>query len=113
MARKEVVQYIDDITGETLDADKVSTVELSYGGKDYVLDLSHESSLKLATVLDPWVTAARKVPRGSTPRKSPSQSDKARNKAIRKWAKENGYSVSTRGQIAKDVIEAYDKAQSK
>lgn len=107
MARKQVVEYTDDITGETLDADKVSTVELSYGGKDYVLDLSHESSLKLATVLDPWITAARKVPRGSTTRKGASQSDKARNKAIREWAQENGYTVSARGQIAKDVIEAY------
>lgn len=107
MARKEVVQYTDDITGEPIDSDKVAVVELSYGGKDYVLDLSHESSLKLATVLDPWVTAARKVPRG-TSRKSPSQSDKARNKAIREWAKENGYDVSARGQIAKDVIEAYN-----
>ncbi|MGP5930322.1 histone-like nucleoid-structuring protein Lsr2 [Corynebacterium glyciniphilum] len=107
MARKEVVQYTDDITGEPLDADKVSTVELSYGGKDYVLDLSHESSLKLATVLDPWVTAARKVTRGGS-HKGASQADKARNKAIREWAKENGYEVSARGQIAKDVIEAYD-----
>jgi hypothetical protein len=108
VARREVVQYTDDITGEPLDADKVSTVELSYGGKDYVLDLSHESSLKLATTLDPWITAARKVPRSSTPRRGASQADKARNKAIREWARENGYEVSARGQIAKDVIEAYD-----
>lgn len=108
MARKEVVQYTDDITGESLAKDKVQVVELSYGGKDYVLDLSHESALKLATELDPWVTAARKVPRGSTPRKGASQSDKERNKAIREWARENGYTVSARGQIAKDVVEAYD-----
>ncbi|OLT55873.1 hypothetical protein BJF89_13900 [Corynebacterium sp. CNJ-954] len=108
MARREVVEYTDDITGESLTKDQVQVVELSYGGKDYVLDLSHESSLKLATELDPWVTAARKVTRGGTPRKGASQSDKARNKAIREWAQENGYEVSARGQIAKDVIEAYD-----
>lgn len=108
MARKEVVQYTDDMTGEPIEAGKVAVVELSYGGKDYVLDLSHESSLKLATELDPWITAARKVPRGSTPRKGTSQADKARNKAIREWAQENGIEVSARGKIAKDVVEAYD-----
>lgn len=108
MARREVVEYTDDITGETLSKDQVQTIELSYGGKSYALDLSHESALKLATDLDPWITAARKVPRGSTPRKGASQADKARNKAIREWAQENGYTVSVRGQIAKDVIEAYD-----
>lgn len=108
MARKEVVEYTDDITGEALSKDQVQVTEISYLGRDYVLDLSHESALKLATELDTWITAARKVPRGSTPRKGASQSDKARNKAIREWAKANGIEVSVRGQIAKDVIEAYD-----
>lgn len=108
MARKEVVQYTDDITGEELSKDQVQSVELSYSGRTYALDLSHESALKLATTLDPWITAARKVPRSSTPRRGASQADKARNKAIREWARENGYEVSARGQIAKDVIAAYD-----
>lgn len=112
MARKEVIQYTDDMTGEALDADKVSTVELSYQGKTYALDLSHESSLKLATDLDPWISAGRKVTRGSRPtrRGGASQSDKDRNKRIRQWANDNGIEVSSRGQIAHEVIERFEAA---
>lgn len=111
MARKEVIQYTDDMTGEQLDADKVSTVELSYQGKTYALDLSHESALKLATTLDPWISAGRKVTRGGSPaRRGASSADKERNKRIRQWASDNGIEVSSRGQIAHDVIEKFEAA---
>lgn len=111
VARKEVVQYTDDMTGAPLESGKVVEVELSYRGRDYVLDLSHESSLELATVLDPWLSVARRVPRSSQ-RQGPSLATKERNRAIRAWARDNGYEVSDRGAIAKGVIAAYDEAQS-
>lgn len=37
-------------------------------------------------------------------------SDRQRTGAIREWAKNNGYDVSSRGRIQADIVEAYNKA---
>ncbi|MDR7172540.1 hypothetical protein J2W56_006305 [Nocardia kruczakiae] len=60
-----------------------------------------------------WTAPARKVGRVSRARTKTGTRlavDKQKTGAIREWAKNNGYNVSSRGRIQADIIEAYNKA---
>jgi hypothetical protein len=116
MARKEVTQFFDDLDGSALSADEVKVVEFSYKGSTYLLDLSEENSRKFAELLDPYIASATKVSKAAgrgRPRSASTatpKSDPSRNRRIREWARSNGHTVSTRGQISHDIIEAYEAA---
>lgn len=113
MARREITQFFDDLDNTPLNADEVNVVEFSYKGSTYVLDLSEANAQKFADTVEPYIAAGTKVTRirgrgrgaGAT-----GKSDSGRNRRIREWARNNGYSVSSRGQIARDVIDAYEAA---
>ncbi|MGN0097121.1 MAG: Lsr2 family protein [Corynebacterium sp.] len=117
MGRRTVITFADDIDQEELAPDEVRTVKFGYRGADYVLDLSELNAAILDEELEPYLGAARKLPksasagtaRSSSPSSS-SASDAARNRRIRQWANENGREVSARGKIAADVISDYEAA---
>lgn len=115
MARREITQFYDDLDNTPLGTEEVNVVEFSYAGTDYVVDLSEENALKLANALEPYLKVATKVARNraakarSTAATSP-KSDPSRNRRIREWARNNGHSVSARGQISHEVIAAYEEA---
>lgn len=113
MARKEVTQFYDDLDNTPLSADDVNVVEFGYRGSTYVLDLSEENAQKFADTIDPYITAGTKVTRlrgRGRPAASTGKSDAGRNRRIREWGRENGYNVSSRGQISRNIIEAYEAA---
>jgi len=105
MARREVTQFFDDLDGTALSADDVNVVEFSYAGSDYTLDLSEDNALKFATK----VAKTRSTRSRSTGAAAP-KSDPNRNKRIREWARDNGHTVSARGQISHEIISAYEEA---
>ncbi len=51
MARKEVIQYIDDLDGTPLNEDDVKVVRFGYQGRNYYLDLSADNAAKFDEVL--------------------------------------------------------------
>ena len=115
MARREVTQFFDDIDNTPLGADDVNVVEFSYSGSDYVLDLSDDNALEFASALEPYLNAATKVTKSRATRSRNTSSntpktDPARNKRIRDWARDNGHTVSARGQISHEIISAYEDA---
>lgn len=115
MARREITQYIDDLDGTELGSDEINVVEFSYAGSDYVLDLSEDNALKFAADLEPYLNAATKVAKARTSRTrstgaGASKADPGRNRRIRAWARDNGHSVSARGQISHEIISAYEAA---
>lgn len=115
MARREIIEFLDDLDGTALSADEVNVVEFSYAGSDYTLDLSEENALKFASDLEPYLKVATKVTkpratRGRSAAASGPKSDPARNRRIREWARNNGHTVSARGQISHDIISAYEEA---
>ncbi|MDN5684096.1 Lsr2 family protein [Corynebacterium glyciniphilum] len=117
MGRRTVMTFVDDIDQEELAPDEVRTVKFGYRGADYVLDLSELNAAILDEELEPYLGAARKLPKNasagagrSSSTSSSSASDAARNRRIRQWANENGREVSTRGKIAADVISDYEAA---
>jgi hypothetical protein len=115
VARKIVVQVSCDRCGR--DVDNETPVELAYGGVDYRTDLCREHADELSAVLEPFLGQAERVE--SRRRRSaasgdgraagrPTRRDPEQVGAIRTWARENGYQVSDRGRIPRDVEEAYN-----
>ncbi|WP_432571903.1 histone-like nucleoid-structuring protein Lsr2 [Kineococcus sp. SYSU DK005] len=120
MAQKVQVLLVDDIDG----GDAAETVTFSLDGVDYEIDLSEEHAGALREAMATWVGHARKVSgrsSGASRRSAPRERAQGRSSstpsgpsrdtgAVRTWAKENGYTVSDRGRISADVLQAYDDA---
>ena len=107
MAQRVQVLLIDDIDG----SEGAETITFALDGVSYEIDLSNKNAAKLRDAFAVWVGNARKVGRGASStsargsrRASRSGNDTA---AVRAWAKENGYEVSERGRISREVMDAY------
>lgn len=115
MATRTVIDYVDDVTGKTMDRAEAQTIHLQVGRKTYELDISPDTYRKS---IEPLVRAAREVrtngPVGPIPRQSagPTRPDKAQNKAMRVWwqanqGREGVPSFNVRGRIPSTVEEAF------
>jgi hypothetical protein len=112
---KETV-YRDDLTQEA----GAEPRRFSLDGKEWEIDLTDASYKRLEDALAEFIAAARpvtsgtKAKRSNTRKSTTSGRSRIRNdgraKAIRAWARDNGYEVSDKGRIAPDVIAAYDTA---
>lgn len=108
MAKKVIITLIDDLDGES---EAAETVEFGLDGVGYEIDLTAENAERLRDQLAEWIGSARKTGgrrRPGTRRNSGSGSSKTAE--IRAWAQANGYTVSARGRIPADIVEAYEKA---
>jgi Lsr2 len=121
MAQKVQVLLVDDI-----DAGEASeTLTFSLDGVNYEIDLSEEHAAALREAFAPWVGHARRVGgraasggrRSGTPRQSPAKSGadgdggpQRDTGEVRTWARENGYTVSDRGRISAEILQAFDDA---
>lgn len=109
MATNTVVTVTDDLDGSS----GAVPFEFEYGGVRYAIDLSKKNVTAFDKAVKPYIEAARKVTSASSSRAARRRSVSSGKKdlgAIRSWAAENGFEVSTRGRIAADVVEAYDAA---
>ncbi|WP_018503519.1 histone-like nucleoid-structuring protein Lsr2 [Parafrankia discariae] len=112
MAQKTIVSLIDDLSGETAD----ETVRFGLDGAHYEIDLSETNATKLRESLAAFVSAGRRSgARSSGGRRGPRTGSARpagtdRTADIREWARSNGYTVSDRGRIASNIVEAFDKA---
>lgn len=114
--RKEYksVELVDDIDGSPA----TTTIEFTFDGKNYVIDLSEQHADEFNKALAPYIEHARRARRApANKRKSRSSSEAARvkrqkNAEIRAWALENGVTVSKRGQLGQDTIAAYEAAHA-
>jgi hypothetical protein len=110
MSTKTIVTTFDDLDGSS---EGVETVQFSYSGTDYEIDLAPHNRTKLDDALAIFVAHARRVggrrrPAGSsTTREDSSTVD---NAAIRAWAAEQGMDVNRRGRLPKSLLEAYRAA---
>lgn len=138
MGKIVTIEYVDDFDGTSIDAESVDTVEFSYRGQEYSLVLTKKNGAQFDKDISRYITAAKKAqardaraarkPAKPTPRKaagartptrrkaasrrtaSAAVSGPERTRAIRKWAADNGHTVSTRGRIPAAVLQAYDAA---
>ena len=107
MAQKVKIILVDDIDSGSAD----ETVRFGLDGTQYEIDLSTDNAQKLRGALQTYMEAGRKVggrsirPRGT----GAGRSNEAAQ--IREWARNNGYTVSERGRVNSEIIEAYRAAQ--
>lgn len=114
--RKEYksVELVDDIDGSPATA----TIEFTFDGKNYVIDLSEQHADEFNKALAPYIEHARRARRGPANKRKPRSSSEAarikrqKNAEIRTWALENGVTVSKRGQLGQDTIAAYEAAHT-
>jgi len=73
------------------------------------IDLSDENAEAFRQAIAPYIEAGRRVTsaRAKTPR---ARSGGRNTKAVREWARANGYDVSDRGRIPADIMDAYAAA---
>lgn len=110
MAQRVVTELTDDTNGKPAD----ETVTFGLDGREYEIDLTAKNAAALRKAFDVYVANGRRLsgrrPRGavaSGPARSKSDLD---TKAVREWANKNGFTVSGRGRIPGNVIEAYQAA---
>lgn len=101
MAQKMEMVLIDDLNGEPA----AETVHFGLDGQHYELDLTKDHAKQLRAELKSYVRGARSV---APPKPTPEAAPEAAQ--IRAWARQNGYEISDRGRIHRDVIQAYRQA---
>lgn len=113
MAQKVLVQLVDDIDGHS--GDDVSTIQFGLDGVTYEIDLNESNAEQLRGELSDFVDAARRVggriKRGTKPQPA-STTGPSKAGQIRDWANANGFTLSNRGRIPDNVINAYREAQA-
>jgi hypothetical protein len=118
MAQQVLVQFVDDLDGAP--GDDVSTVSFALDGATYEIDLRVENADRLRNSLADYVGSARRVggrvKRAAAPAAAPARPtdtrSKEQTKAIREWAKKNGFELADRGRIPATVIEAFEGAHT-
>lgn len=113
MATKTLVQYVSDLSGAELAENEVHTVQWEWAGKRLELDLSPEEAEEFEADMAKWGEPARFVKNGhgAVTKLRSARSSAPRNEKsaeIREWAQANGYEVSARGRIAKEIVQAYE-----
>ena len=109
MARKEIIQYICDLTGKEIEEGNNVTIRISYDGDDYILDTDHDGAETVENALNPILAKAR-IDRGKTARGTRAKRDPSETRAIREWAKGEGIALADRGRIPADVEARYHEA---
>lgn len=118
MARRIVHQLVDDIDGSVLEVGEGETVHFSLNGTSYEIDLNPAHVEEMRAAFEPYIAAGRRAGSGGANRSSATRGGSARKRparnpevaAIRAWAKENGHSLSERGRIPADIVDAYNAA---
>ncbi|WP_026918405.1 histone-like nucleoid-structuring protein Lsr2 [Gordonia shandongensis] len=109
MAKKTVIQIVDDIDGAELDT--YETVRWSLDGKNYEFDTSPEHAEEFRDHVAKYVAVSRTVAgRAGSSRRGAAGRGGPDTRVVREWAIANGYSVSDRGRIPADIVAAYQAA---
>ena len=107
MAQVTTVRLVDDLDGTEAD----ESISFALDGLALEIDLSNDNAEKLRGIFAPYIAAARRGDgqRARRPQRMSVASTAPRADAgpIREWAAANGFTVSARGRISAEVMEAY------
>jgi hypothetical protein len=104
------ITLTDDLTGKDIPDGKGGTVQFALDGYTYEIDLHDRTAGQLRTALAPFVDVARRMSANGGKSRKPLPQNKVShddNAKVRAWAKENGYEVSERGRIPKEIRALY------
>jgi hypothetical protein len=112
MAQVTKVRLVDDLDG----TEAGESISFTLDGAALEIDLSEENAEKLRGIFAPYVAAARRGDRRPARRRqrvttaspTPREAPRAASGQIREWAAANGFTVSARGRISSEVLQAYE-----
>ena len=107
LTRVLVERLVDDLDNVT------ETLDFSYRGVDYQIDLSARNARALDKLLAPYLEVSRRSGKRSATRRRPvvkAVSHAPDAKVVRAWAKNQGIEVSDRGRVAANVMNRYRDA---
>lgn len=107
---RELVEHIyDDIDGTLItESDRGRTVAFSIDRASYEIDLTAAHAEELEEGLRPFIKVARKQ-KGHHPGNPAARSSSSLNN-VRTWARKHGYTLSDRGRVPYEIMDAYDNA---
>jgi len=105
MAKHLIVRYIDDLDGSDL-GETANTIHFAFDGANYSIDLSDRNADTFRQAIARYVEAGRRIDKGGVSDGSRPSARTGVTKAAREWARSNGYTVSDRGRIPSEVLEA-------
>jgi len=103
VAKKTVVEWVDDIDGTAAS----ETVTFTIDGSRYEIDLSEENAAKLRETMSGWIEASRRASSRRSKSAPQPKNDSSESTKARKWAMDNGLDVGPRGRLRSEVIDAY------
>lgn len=109
MAQRVQVILVDDLDG----GEATETVEFALDGVTYEVDLSNANAAQLRDSFAQWIGVARRSGgRRQTRRRVGGGSGASRDELarMREWGRENGFKVSDRGRVSKELQDAYAAA---
>lgn len=108
MGKKLIELVVDDLTGDEIPEDAVAhTVTIEVDGKRRTLDLSDESKAVFDAEVGPWMQRGTRAPGERKQRPASRKNSPEFLAGVREWAREQGHSVSDRGRVPHDVMDAY------
>lgn len=108
MAKQTLIQLVDDLDGTVVGDGEGETIQFAVRGVEYEIDLKNANAEKFDKALAKYIEVATRVGgRKRTRVPAGVGGDKSQLKAIREWARENGWDVSDRGRIPQEVTEAF------
>ncbi|OUS97251.1 Lsr2 family protein [Rhodococcus sp. NCIMB 12038] len=114
MARKVVVEIVDDIDGTAI-GDDGESIHYAVDGVEYEIDLKDEHAKEFRETLQYYIEHSTRVggrkhraDRSANPTTAKRRRDET--KKIRTWAIEQGYELSVRGRIPTEVEQAFRDA---
>ena len=101
-----VTKLVDDIDG----TDATDTLEFSWGGDNYTIDLNDENATGFRNFMATYVMHATKVRHEVKPaaKRSGATRTSSELNEIRDWARGAGFEVSSYGRVREEILTAYD-----
>jgi hypothetical protein len=109
VVQKTQVVLLDDIDG----SDAAESVTFGLDGVTYEIDLTSKHAAELRAAFAPWVGHARRTGGRSVAGRVGGRRptiDRSQLQKIREWARGAGYTVSDRGRISAEIMEAFQAA---
>ena len=105
MAQHTITRLIDDVDG----SEASETVMFGLDGTAYEIDLNEKNASALRDALSLYVAHGRKAARARAgSRGGSAKSSGSDASEVRAWARDNGFKVSERGRVPREVVEAFE-----
>jgi hypothetical protein len=113
VAKKTIVEIIDDIDGEPIESGG-ETIRFAVNGTEYSIDLNGKNATEFHRKMNYYIKHGERIGgrrRGSSPKPaSKAEAGGTNIREIRAWARANGHDVASKGRIPEDIVAAYSAA---